>query len=231
MLTPDHPRRRSRGLAAAMVLAAMLLVPASATMAMDAGSAELPPSGPEMTDVQATVDELRTLVDDLSLANDALAADNASLQQTVDAFAADNARLEQTADALAAERDQLQGSLRRFDELYEPLEADRQLLFELRKGLPETRPEAEAQLERLRDLALASDPASLGQLVDRVTDTAPAFLDWRFGDFSTTQEFSSAYVESGANAFDTSMEEFRSEVLRSVANRLDGLLTILDRAR
>ena len=34
MLTPDHPRRRSRGLAAAMVLAAMLLVPASATMAI-----------------------------------------------------------------------------------------------------------------------------------------------------------------------------------------------------
>ena len=61
--------------------------------------------------------------------------------------------------------------------------------------------------------------------------TAPAFLDWRFGEFNTTQEFSSAYVESGANAFDSSMEEFRSEVLRSVASRLDGLLTILDRAR
>ncbi len=217
MLTPDHPRRRSRGLAAATVMAAMLLVPASATMAMDAGSAELPPSAPEMTDVPATVDELRTLVDDLSLANDTLAADNASLQQTV--------------DSLAVERERLQESLHRFDDLYAPLEADRQLLLELRKGLPETRPEAEAQIERIRDLALSSDPARLGQLVDRVTDTAPAFLDWRFGEFSTTQEFSSAYVETGANAFDSSMEEFRSEVLRSVANRLDGLLTILDRAR
>jgi hypothetical protein len=206
-----------RGLAAATVMAATLLIPASATMAMDAGSAELPASAPELTDAQATVDELRTLVDDLSLANDTLAADNASLQQTV--------------DSLAVERDRLLESLRRFDELYEPLEADRQLLFELRKGLPETRPEAEAQIERIRDLALSSDPARLGQLVDRVSDTAPAFLDWRFGEFSTTQEFSSAYVETGANAFDSSMEEFRSEVLRSVANRLDGLLTILDRAR
>ncbi len=217
MLTPDHPRRRMRGLAAATVMAATLLIPASATMAMDAGSAELPASAPELTDAQATVDELRTLIDDLSLANDTLAADNASLQQTV--------------DSLAVERDRLLESLRRFDELYEPLEADRQLLFELRKGLPETRPEAEAQIERIRDLALSSDPARLGQLVDRVSDTAPAFLDWRFGEFSTTQEFSSAYVETGANAFDSSMEEFRSEVLRSVANRLDGLLTILDRAR
>jgi len=38
-------------------------------------------------------------------------------------------------------------------------------------------------------------------------------------------------VETGANAFDSSMEEFRSQVLMSVANRLDSLLTILDRVR
>ncbi len=227
MLTLDHPRRRMRGLAAVTVMAASLLVPASATMAMDAASAdaaaadaaaaELEPAVAEPGSVPTTVEELRLLVDDLSLDNQALQADNQSLQQTV--------------DALALERDRLIDSLQRFDELYEPLEADRQLLFELRKGLPETRPEAEAQLERIRSLALSSDPARLGQLVDRVGETAPAFLDWRFGEFGSTEEFSSAYVESGANAFDTSMEEFRAEVLRSVANRLDGLLTILDRVR
>jgi len=192
-----------------------MLVPASATMATSA--AELEPAVSERAGAKATVEELRTLVDDLSLANDVLQADNTSLQQTV--------------DALAQERDRLLGSLERFDELYEPLEADRQLLFELRKGLPETRPEAEAQIERIRLLALSSDPARLGQLVDRVGDAAPAFLDWRFGEFDSSEEFGSAYVESGANAFDSSMEEFRSEVLRSVANRLDGLLTMLDRVR
>lgn len=217
MLTLDHPRRRLGGLAVATLVAATMLVPASAVVAMDTGSAELRATTPDTTKAQATVDELRTLVDDLSLANEALAADNASLQQSV--------------DSLAGERDRLLESLGRFDELYEPLEADRQLLFELRKGLPETRPEAEAQLERIRSLALSSNPARLGQLVDRVEDTAPAYLDWRFGEFDNTQEFSSAYVETGANAFDSSMEEFRSEVLRSVATRLDGLLTILDRAR
>jgi hypothetical protein len=211
-----------RGLAAVTVMAASLLVPASATLAMDAASAdaaaaELDPAVAEPGSVPTTVEELRLLLDDLSLDNRALQADNQSLQQTV--------------DALAQERDRLLDSLQRFDELYEPLEADRQLLFELRKGLPETRPEAEAQLERIRSLALSSDPARLGQLVDRVGETAPAFLDWRFGEFGSTEEFSSAYVESGANAFDTSMEEFRAEVLRSVANRLDGLLTILDRVR
>jgi len=217
MLTPDHPRRRLRELAAAAVMAAIMLVPASATMGMDASTAEPDPAGVDPVQAQTTLSELRALVDDLSLANDTLQADNTSLQQTI--------------DALSKERDRLQDSLHRFDDLYDPLEADRQLLFELRKGLPETRPEAEAQLARIRSLALSSDPARLGQLVDRVDDAAPAFLDWRFGEFETTAEFSDAYIDTGANAFDSSFEEFRSEVLMSVANRLDGLLTILDRVR
>jgi hypothetical protein len=217
MQTLDHPRRRLRGLAAATVMAAGILVPASATTATHAVAAELDPAVSDPVRVQTSVEELRLLVDDLSLANDALAADNMNLQQTV--------------DALTHERDRLLDSLQRFDDLYEPLEADRQLLFELRKGLPETRPEAEAQLERIRSLALSSDPARLGQLVDRVDEAAPAYFDWRFGEFSSSEEYSSAYVRTGANAFDSSMLEFRAEVLRSVANRLDGLLTILDRVR
>jgi hypothetical protein len=217
MLTLDHPRRRLRGLAAATVMAAGMLVPASATIAMETVAADLDPAVTDPVPAQATVEELRLLVDDLSLANDALEADNTTLQQTV--------------DALTHERDRLLESLQRFDELYDPLEADRQLLFELRKGVPETRPEAEAQLERIRSLALSSDPARLGQLVDRVDDAAPAFLEWRFGEFGSSEESSRAYVATGANAFDSSMEELRSEVLRSVANRLDGLLTILDRVR
>ena len=217
MLTPDHPRRRSRGLAAAMVMAAMLLVPASATMAMDAGSAELPPSGPEMTDVQATVDELRTLVDDLSLANDALAADNASLQQTVDSLAVGARPAAGVAAplrrALRAARGRPPAALR----------AAQGPAGDATRGRGSARAHP-----RPGALLGPGPPGPAGRSRD---ETAPAFLDWRFGEFSTTQEFSSAYVDTGANAFDTSMEEFRSEVLLSVANRLDGLLTILDRAR
>lgn len=217
MLTPDHPRRRLRGLAAATVMAATVLVPASATMAMDASAAELDPVGTGTVQAGATADELRTLIEDLVLANDALEADISSLRQNV--------------DAISLERDRLRGSIERFDDLYGPLEADRQLLVELRKGLPETRPEAEAQIDRIRSLALSADPSRLGQLVDRIDDTAPAFLDWRFGEFASTDDFTNAYIDTGANAFDTSMEDFRSEVLMSVSNRLDGLLTILDRVR
>jgi chromosome segregation ATPase len=193
-----------------------MLVPASAAMAVDSVSAEI-----DVTDQEAlagaTPNELRTLIDDLSIANEALEADNTTLQQSI--------------DSLSQERDRLQASLSRFDSMYEPLEADRQLLFELRKGLPETRPEAEAQLERIRNLALSSNPRKLGQLVDRVDDAAPAFFDWRFTQFTSTQEATQAYINSGANAFDSSMNELRNEVLLSVANRLDGLLTIIDRVR
>jgi hypothetical protein len=217
MLMQELPRHRLRRLCAATMLAGLMLVPAGAAMAMDTGTAEIEGSQVEAVPLAATMDELRSMVQDLSLANDTLVAHNSSLQQSV--------------DALAHERDRLAGSLDHFDELYDPLEADRQLLFELRKGIPETRPEAVSQLARIRTLALSSDPQRLGQLVDRVEDAAPAFLDWRFGEFETTQEFSAAYVDTGANAFDASYEEFRNEVLMSVANRLDGLLTILDRVR
>jgi hypothetical protein len=186
-------------------------------MATDTGSAELDGHEAEGLAGTASVSELRSLVDDLSIANDELQADNLDLQQHL--------------NSLASERDKLQASLGRFDDLYGPLEADRQLLTELRKGLPDTRPEAEAQLVRIRGLAQSSNPARLGRLVDRVEDAAPAFLDWRFTQFGSTQEATEAYISTGANAFDSTMNEFRNEVLLAVANRLDGLLTIIDRTR
>ncbi len=176
---------------------------------------DLPTSG-QVSDEAPSAD-LRAQLDDLSLRYEELSADNMSLQQAV--------------DDLSAERDQMARTLSHFDDVYEPMEADRQLLFELRKELPETRPEAEAQLERIRSLALAADPAHLGQLVDRLGEAAPVFLDWRFEDHVSDTEAAQAYVDSGASAFDTTMSEFRNEVLLSVANRLDGILTVIDRLR
>jgi len=166
---------------------------------------------------EAVTADLRAQLDDLRLRFDELSADNSSLQQAL--------------DDLAVEREQMARTLGHFNDAYEPMEADRQLLFELRKELPETRPEAEAQLERMRSLALAADPAHLGQLVDRLGEAAPAFLDWRFDDHASDAEAAQAFVNSGASAFDTTMSEFRNEVLLSVANRLDGILTVIDRVR
>lgn len=201
-------------------MTALLLVSGSTMLAADTSTTgssdpELATGG-QVSEETVTAD-LRAQLDDLRLRFDELSADNSSLQQAV--------------DDLSAERDQMARTLSHFDDAYEPMEANRQLLFELRKVLPETRPEAEAQLERMRSLALAADPAHLGQLVDRLGEAAPDFLDWRFNDHASDAEAAQAYIDSGASAFDTTMSEFRNEVLLSVANRLDGILTVIDRVR
>jgi len=224
MLTIDMPRSGTRRLLSAAGIATGLLVAMAPMTLAGAGTTELDPARPgsattetALAEAQARVTELRVEVDDLTDRNIELEADNSTLQQTV--------------DSLSRERDRLAGSISHFKEQYEPLEADYQLLLELRKRLPDTRPEAEAHLERVGRLALESDPARLGQLVDRVKDAAPSFLDWRFTQYANTQEATEAYVSSGANAFETVMEELRAAVLLSVANRLDGLLNVLDDVR
>jgi hypothetical protein len=105
------------------------------------------------------------------------------------------------------------------------MEADRLLLAELRKDVPTDRTEAESYLARVQDLALASDPARLGVIVSRVREAAPRWLDWRAATYATTQEATTAYLQSGASAFDASWENLHDAVLLTVVNRLD---TIID---
>ena len=234
MLTTDRSRRGLRGpVAATVVAAAFLMLPGQATLATEPTSPELDSAGngSSLELEGATVTQLRDQVISLNALNTVLTDENLMLTGANGTLMSDNSSLSQAIDEMTRERDRLRASLTHLDDLYDPLEADRQLLVELRKGLPETRGEVEAQLVRIQRLALSSNAARLGQLVDRVSDTAPAFLDWRFTQFETTQEASEAYVNSGANAFDTSMDDFRSAVLLSVANRLDGLLNVVDRTR
>jgi hypothetical protein len=129
---------------------------------------------------------------------------------------------------LQAENDRLTRAIGRFDDLYDPMEADRLLVTELRKDLPPTRPEAEAYLERVEMLAGISDPAQLGPVVARVLEAAPVYLDWRDREFDTPEEASQAYLTSGASGFDASWKLFRNAILLTVANRLDAVLTLID---
>jgi FtsZ-binding cell division protein ZapB len=195
------------------------MIPGPAALAVDSTSLE-PATitiGTSLEQAQAMVTQLRLEVDELNARNIVLADERSTLEQTL--------------TSISTERDRLQASIAHFDDLYDPLEADRLLLVELRKGLPETRPEVEAQLARIKRLALSSNPSRLGQVVHRVGEAAPAFLDWRFDQFATTEEATAAYVSSGANAFESNMDAFRDAVLLSVANRLDGLLNVIDRVR
>jgi hypothetical protein len=132
---------------------------------------------------------------------------------------------------LTAERDRLEALLAAFDNLYDPMEADRQLLQELRKPLPEDRATAQAYLERIQALSIASDPARLGQPAARVLETAPTFLDWRDGLFPSESERQAAFLSSGAAGFGLDFDELKNAILLTVANRLDALLTLRDRIR
>jgi hypothetical protein len=131
--------------------------------------------------------------------------------------------------ALEAENDRLSEAIERFGTLYDPMEADRLLLAELRKDLPPTRAEAEAYLERLESLARISDPAQLGPPAARVIEAAPAYLEWRDQDFGTPEEASQAYAQSGAAGYDATWKLFRNAILLTVANRLDAVLSLVDR--
>jgi len=133
--------------------------------------------------------------------------------------------------ALTVERDRLQELLGAFDTLYDPMEADRQLLVELRKPLPEDRDTAEAYLARIQQLAVVSDPARLGQPASRVLETAPVYLDWRDATYGSPAERDAAFLTTGAAAFGTDFDELQNAILLTVANRLDTLLTLHDRIR
>jgi hypothetical protein len=113
--------------------------------------------------------------------------------------------------------------------LRDALAADRVLLAELRKDVPTTRVEGEAFVARVADLALASDPAGLGVIVSRIRDAAPAWLEWRDGQYVTAQEAADAYARSGAAAFDSSWENLHDAVLLTVVNRLDTIIDLADR--
>jgi hypothetical protein len=113
--------------------------------------------------------------------------------------------------------------------LRDSLTADRALLVELRKDVPSTRDAGAAFVAHVAELALASDPAGLGVIVSRVRDAAPAWLDWREGQYATTQEAADAYARTGAAAFDVSWESLHDAVLLTVVNRLDTIIDLADR--
>lgn len=113
--------------------------------------------------------------------------------------------------------------------LRDTLAADRMLLAELRKDVPTTRSEGEVFVLHVADLALASDPIGLGVIVSRVRGAAPAWLDWRDGQYGSAQEAADAYAQSGAAAFDASWKNLHDAVLLTVINRLDTIIDLGDR--
>lgn len=111
------------------------------------------------------------------------------------------------------------------------IEVDRQLLTELRKDFPDDRAEAEAYIQRLRELAVKSDPVRLGPLAARVGEAAPAYLNWRDKNFTSSEEAAREFVQSGAREFRNSFTNFTNAILQAVVNHLDSFLDIVGTGR
>ncbi len=107
------------------------------------------------------------------------------------------------------------------DDLPDLIEADRRLLSEIRKEVPENRKEAEVYLKRLKKLASASDPIRLVPLVNRVLDNSTIYYDWLDKEFENQDERIMEYYVGGARGFSFALGNFRSAVLYTVINRLD----------
>ncbi|MBN1685906.1 MAG: hypothetical protein JW852_04580 [Spirochaetales bacterium] len=105
--------------------------------------------------------------------------------------------------------------------LAEKLEADRLLLSEIRKDVPEAREEAELYLARLKGLAEKSDPVRLAPLFDRVLDQAPIYFRWLETEYQNQDEQITEYYVGGARGFAFAMENFKSAVFLVIMNRLD----------
>jgi hypothetical protein len=101
------------------------------------------------------------------------------------------------------------------------LAADRLLLAEIRKDVPEAIQEAALYLDRLKELAARSDPVRLVQLFDRVLDQAPIYFRWLETEYETQDEQITEYYVGGARGFAFAMENFRSAVFFVIMNRLD----------
>jgi len=114
------------------------------------------------------------------------------------------------------------------ERLLAQIEADRQLLSELRKPVPIVRAEAELYLQRLRELATASDPVRLSLLVHTVIQQAPLYFDWAEKEFENPDERVFEYYVGGARGFHDALEELRKGVLLTVINRLDTLADFVE---
>ena len=107
------------------------------------------------------------------------------------------------------------------EDLSVKLAADRLLLAEIRKDVPEAIQEAALYLDRLKELAARSDPVRLVQLFDRVLDQAPIYFRWLETEYETQDEQITEYYVGGARGFAFAMENFRSAVFFVIMNRLD----------
>ena len=101
------------------------------------------------------------------------------------------------------------------------MDADRLLLFEVRKDLPQVRSEGDAYMKRLKDLAGMSDPVRLVPKVNRMMEQAPIYYDYVEKNIQNQNDAANEYVVGGARGFIIAFQDLQNAVLLTVINRLE----------
>lgn len=159
-----------------------------------------------------------------SLRIDGLTTTTQSLETSVVALEADKEHLDSRIQRLDLDLEGAQNEIRGFEDLErrqaslpdlealtDELEADRLLLVEMRRALPNNQEEAEQIWGTIRNLAQRSQ-SSLGSEVDNVTRALPTYYRWRTrvqdGAFATDDEAFLTYQLVGAGEFEASIDVF-----------------------
>jgi hypothetical protein len=101
------------------------------------------------------------------------------------------------------------------------MDADRLLLFEVRKDLPDKRADADVYLKRLKELAGKSDAARLIPKINRLIEQEPIYYDWLEKNIQNQQDNQNEYAVGGARGFIVAFQDFQAEVMLVVINRLE----------
>ncbi|MCH7552602.1 MAG: hypothetical protein IIC82_01195 [Chloroflexi bacterium] len=164
---------------------------------------------------QASQDEKRQLEDQIS----ELQEQQEDLQAQLDTQLEEFSSLQERVDLLQGAT--LAGESGTPEELANRLDADRLLLLDFRKDLPEDEDDARAFWANIKALAARSDP-SLAPLVDRVARTVPNYFRFVNQDFTSTLEAQLSYQLLAAD-YDTAKDEFWNSFMTVLSDRLDSL--------
>ena len=124
--------------------------------------------------------------------------------------------------------------LETLEEMYDSLDRHRLLLLELRRESPADRDDSLAYWSNLHRVAVDANPA-LSSEAEKVLVRIDNYYIWKDGGPDPSDsvdeylDWQEAYAASGAEAYDEATLIFNQQALLSVVNRIDTVLSLLDK--
>ena len=195
---------------------------------------ELPDTAGEPPTNTHQVEELRADVA-VALERESFALGALSVAQTeLDLASAEQAGLRAELRANQSRAAEESARLDTLQEMYDSLERHRLLLLELRRENPADREESLTYWNNVQDVATRANPA-LTSPVEKVLVRVDNYYDWKDNSPDPSEsvdeylDWREAYDTSGAIAYDEATVTFNRQALLSVVNRMDTLLSQLER--